>query len=360
MEEPVIAPELTSRLIAAQFPQWAHLPIAPVDLDGWDNTTFRLGEDLSVRLPSDDAYVAQVDKEHRWLPILAPQLPLPIPEPLAKGAPGHGFPRPWSVYRWLAGEHATVERVADLNRFATDLGDFLAALYKIDPEGGPPAGEHSFFRGGPLTTYDDEAREAMALLKDEIDADAATEVWEDALAATWHGAPVWVHGDVTASNLLVVDGRLSSVIDFGCSAVGDPACDLAIAWTFFFGESRSAPAAAGRRDLGARPWLGALESARHGPWPERSQRRPCSPQVRMAAECPRRHRGGNCQPHPPGLAWQQWQRSLFVQVRAPFDVRPQNPSTMPSARTHPNQPKLRFEESCNEFPGRRGSHFVIR
>jgi aminoglycoside phosphotransferase (APT) family kinase protein len=137
-----------SRLVAAQFPQWAHLPVMPVELDGWDNTTFRLGEDLSVRLPRADGYVPQVNKEHRWLPTLAPQLPLPIPAPLAKGVPALGFPRPWSVYRWLSGEHATVERVGDLEAFATDLGEFLAALYAIDPAGGPAAGEHSFWRGG--------------------------------------------------------------------------------------------------------------------------------------------------------------------------------------------------------------------
>jgi aminoglycoside phosphotransferase (APT) family kinase protein len=238
VEKAAITPELVSRLVAAQFPQWAHLPVTPAELDGWDNTTFRLGEELSVRLPSADWYVPQVDKEHRWLPTLAPQLPLPIPAPLAKGAPGCGFPRPWSVYRWLAGEHATVERVADLNRFAIDLADFLAALYRIDPAGGPAAGKHNFFRGGPVTVYDGEAREAISALKGEIDSDAATEVWEAALAATWHGPSVWVHGDVTGSNLLVVDGRLSAVIDFGCAAVGDPACDMTIAWTFFFGDSR--------------------------------------------------------------------------------------------------------------------------
>jgi aminoglycoside phosphotransferase (APT) family kinase protein len=238
VERASITPELVSRLVAAQFPQWAHLPVAAVELDGWDNTTFRLGGDLSVRLPSADGYVLQVDKEHRWLPVLARHLPLPIPEPLAKGVPGSGFPRPWSVYRWRRGEHATVERVSDLDRLATDLGDFLAALYAIDPAGGPPSGRHNFFRGGPLTTYDRETRQAIATLEDELDPDAATEVWEAALAATWHGPPVWIHGDVTAANLLVVDGRLSAVIDFGCSGVGDPACDLTIAWTFFFGESR--------------------------------------------------------------------------------------------------------------------------
>jgi aminoglycoside phosphotransferase (APT) family kinase protein len=240
MKEAAITPRLVSRLVAAQFPQWAALPVIPVEHDGWDNTTFRLGDELSVRLPSADAYVAQVEKEHRWLPILAPQLPLPIPEPLAKGAPGEGFPRPWSVYRWLTGEHATVKRVPDLTRFATDLADFLTGLYKIDPSGGPVPGQHSFFRGGPLTTYDSETREAIAALEGEIDTDAAAEVWEAALAATSHGPSLWIHGDIVASNLLVVDGRLSAVIDFGCSAVGDPACDVAIAWTFFFGDSREA------------------------------------------------------------------------------------------------------------------------
>jgi aminoglycoside phosphotransferase (APT) family kinase protein len=240
VEKVAITPVLVSRLVAAQFPQWAHLPVTPVELDGWDNTTFRLGEELSVRLPSGDPYVLQVDKEHRWLPLLAPHLPLRIPEPLAKGVPEWGFPRPWSVYRWLSGEHATLERVAGLDPFATDLAEFLAALYGIDPAGGPAPGKHNFFRGGPLTTYDSETREAISALRGEVDTDAATEVWEAALAATWHGPSVWVHGDVTASNLLVVDGRLSAVIDFGCSGVGDPACDVTIAWTFFFGDSREA------------------------------------------------------------------------------------------------------------------------
>lgn len=231
---------LAARLVATQFPQWAHLPVSPVELAGWDNTTFRLGDHMSVRLPSADAYVLQVAKEHRWLPILAPRLPVPIPQPLAKGAPGCGFPRPWSVYRWLEGEPATVERVADLDRLAVDLADFLASLYRVDPARGPVYGEHNFFRGGPLATYDGDARQAIAALTAEVDTDAAGEVWEAALASIWSGPSVWVHGDVTAANLLVVDGRLSAVIDFGCSGVGDPACDLAIAWTLFSGSSRKA------------------------------------------------------------------------------------------------------------------------
>ena len=183
-------------------------------------------------------YIAQVEKEQRWLPLLAPQLPLPIPQPVAKGAPSCGFSRPWSVYRRLPGEPATVERVADLDRLAADLADFLAARYAIDSTDGPVAGEHNFFRGGPLSTYDRDTRQAIAALGREIDTDAATQVWEAALAAPWHGPPVWVHGDMTASNLRVVDGRLSAIIDFGCSAAGDAACDTTTAWTFFHGDNR--------------------------------------------------------------------------------------------------------------------------
>ncbi|MBA3735215.1 MAG: aminoglycoside phosphotransferase family protein [Actinobacteria bacterium] len=240
MEKEAITPEVVSRLVAAQFPEWARLPVTPVELDGWDNTTFRLGEDLTVRLPSADGYVPQIEKEHRWLPVLAQQLPLPIPQPLAKGTPGSGFPRPWSVYRWLPGRHATIDRVEDPTAFANDLADFLAALYEIRPAAGPEPGAHSFFRGGPLTTYDTETRATIANLCTVIDVDAATTLWEAALATTWQGAGVWIHGDVTAANLLVIDGRLSAIIDFGCSAVGDPACDLTVAWTFFFGEARDA------------------------------------------------------------------------------------------------------------------------
>ncbi len=229
-----------SRLVAAQFPRWAELPVTPVELDGWDNTTFRLGDEMSVRLPSADRYVAQVDKEQRWLPVLAPQLPLPIPEPLAKGLPGSGFPRAWSIYRWLDGEPATPENVSNPVGLATRLADFLVALYRIDPSGGPPPGEHNFFRGAPPATYDSETRSAIASLHGEIDTGGAQEVWDLACRAAWHGPPVWIHGDVTASNLLVDHGRLSAVIDFGGMAVGDPACDLTMAWTFFSAEGREA------------------------------------------------------------------------------------------------------------------------
>jgi aminoglycoside phosphotransferase (APT) family kinase protein len=231
---------LVKRLLAAQFPRWADLPVTRVELDGWDNTTLRLGNEMSVRLPSGDAYTAQVEKEHQWLPVLATQLPLPIPQPLAKGAPTEEFPRPWSIYRWLEGEYATTDRIADIDRFATDLANFLRALYRAESAHGPPAGPHSHFRGGPVSTWDAQTRGLIQALDGQIDSDTATAVWENALEAAFDGPPVWVHGDVAATNLLVAKGELCAVIDFGCSAVGDPACDVTIAWTLFCDESRSA------------------------------------------------------------------------------------------------------------------------
>ena len=237
MRKADITADLVSQLIADQFPQWAGLPVRPVEADGVDNTTFRLGQTMSVRLPSADAYVEQVYKEHRWLPVLAAQLPLPIPEPLAKGVPGNGFPRPWSVYRWIDGDPATAEGVADMPGFAADLADFLVALYQIDPAGGPGPGTHNFFRGGPVAVYDRETQDALAALQGQIDTVLAAEVWQAALRATRQGPPVWFHGDAQPGNLLLRDGRLSAVIDFGTSGVGDPACDTTIAWTFLSGES---------------------------------------------------------------------------------------------------------------------------
>lgn len=231
---------LVRELITGQFPGWADLPVTPVLPGGWDNRTFRLGAELLVRLPSAEGYAAQVKKEHRWLPELAPLLPLPIPVPLARGAPAHGYPWPWSVYRWLLGESAATGQIDDLAEFAARLGQFLAALQRLDVAAGPPPGPHNFYRGGPLTTYDAETRQALATLRGEIDADAGAEVWDTALASRWPGPPVWVHGDVSAGNLLVHGGRLSAVIDFGCAGVGDPACDTVIAWTLFAGESREA------------------------------------------------------------------------------------------------------------------------
>jgi aminoglycoside phosphotransferase (APT) family kinase protein len=231
---------LARRLVDAQFPQWAELPIAPVELDGIDNRTFRLGRDMTVRLPSGDWYALQVDKEQRWLPVLAPQLPLPIPTPVAKGVPGDGYPYSWSVYRWLDGEIATEPTIGDLTEFAIALAGFLVALQRVDATDGPEPGRHNFYRGGPLTTYADETIRSIEALGDEIPPDAVNRVWDDAMAATWEGDPVWFHGDVATGNLLLRGGRLAAVIDFGTSGVGDPACDVVIAWTLLSGPSRDA------------------------------------------------------------------------------------------------------------------------
>jgi len=236
----VIDEPLVRRLIAEQFPGWIDLPVRPVASGGWDNRTFRLGDQMVVRLPSGQQYASQVEKALRWLPKLASALPLPIPEPLAMGKPGAGYLWKWSVYRWLPGEIAAPERINDMAQFATALGTFLKALQRTDPTGGPGPGPHNFHRGGSLTIYDAEARQAIAALAPVIDAAAATQAWERALNARWHGSPVWLHGDVSPGNLLVEQGRLSAVIDFGMLGVGDPACDLSIAWTLFAGESRTA------------------------------------------------------------------------------------------------------------------------
>jgi aminoglycoside phosphotransferase (APT) family kinase protein len=239
-QAPRIDAELVRRLVREQFPQWADLPITAATPQGWDNRTFRLGSELSVRLPSAAHYVAQVAKEQHWLPVLAPHLPLPIPAPLAIGRPSDIFPWPWSVYRWHDGATASAERIADPVAFAADLGGFLAALQQIHPTDGPAPGPHNFYRGGPLNTYDAETRRSIAALANMIDTAAATHVWETGLAESWAGAPVWVHGDVAVGNLLVADGQLRAVIDFGCCGVGDPACDLVIAWTLLEGVSRDA------------------------------------------------------------------------------------------------------------------------
>ena len=235
---PVIDDALVRRLVTAQFPQWTGLPVRSVERAGWDNRTFHLGEDMIVRLPRAAAYAAQVEKEQRWLPKLAPLLPLQIPTPLAIGEPADGYPWEWSIYRWIEGETAAPERIGDLNDFATGLAEFLIALQRIDPTDGPRPGPHNFYRGGSLTNSDAETRQAIAVLKGKLDTEAATEVWDTALKATWDHPPVWLHGDVSAGNLLIQEGRLSAIIDFGMVGVGDPACDLSIAWTLFGGESR--------------------------------------------------------------------------------------------------------------------------
>jgi aminoglycoside phosphotransferase (APT) family kinase protein len=213
---------LVKQLIRAQFPQWAELPIAPVENSGWDNRTFRLGDSMSARLPSALRYVAQVEKEHRWLPELRPHLPFPIPVPLGLGIPGAGYPWPWLIYGWLDGKPADVGRIHDLNGFAVDLAHFLVALWGIDASRGPAAGAHNFHRGGSLTVYDTETRQSIGKLADMIDVALVNEIWEAALTTSWQAPPVWVHGDVAETNLLVKEGRLAAVIDFGARVSAIP------------------------------------------------------------------------------------------------------------------------------------------
>jgi aminoglycoside phosphotransferase (APT) family kinase protein len=229
---------LARRLIDSQFPQWSHLPITEVEVDGWDNRTFRLGSAYSVRLPSGDWYAKQVEKEQRWLPVLAPRLPLHIPTPVARGAPDAEYPYPWSVYWWIEGDLASKGAIADQTAFAATLAAFLNALARVDAADGPLPGEHNFFRGGPLATYADETHEAIAKLGAEVPTEDVNRVWEDAMSTSYEADPVWFHGDVATGNLLVREGRLAAVLDFGSSGVGDPACDCVIAWTFFSGPSR--------------------------------------------------------------------------------------------------------------------------
>jgi aminoglycoside phosphotransferase (APT) family kinase protein len=238
--------------VASQFPHWSHLAIRSVSPGGWDNRTFRFGDKLLLRLPIAEAYASQARREHRWLPKLASRLPLAIPEPVALGQPGLGYPWEWSIYRWIEGQTAAEGYIASMPDCAIALAEFLSALRGIDATGGPRAGPQSFYRGCPLAVYDRETREALAALTNEVDTSALTRAWDAALASEWTGDAVWVHGDVSADNLLVSEGQLKAVIDFGAMCVGDPACDLAIAWTFFSRESRHVFET--RMDLDAETW----------------------------------------------------------------------------------------------------------
>ncbi|HEX4146555.1 MAG TPA: aminoglycoside phosphotransferase family protein [Pirellulales bacterium] len=261
---------LVKRLVADQFPNWADLAIVPVTVDGHDNRTFRLGDEMSVRVPGTRQYAAHVPTEQEWLPKLAPHLPLPIPTPLALGKPTSQLPWHWSVNRWLQGDTVAECRIDDLTQLARDLATFLTKLRAIDAKDAPPPGPVNFFRGGDLSVYDGETRGSIDELRERVDVRAATAVWDSALETTWISAPVWIHGDVAAGNLLVDRGKLSGVIDFGQLAAGDPACEVTIAWTLFAGESREAfrreialDEATWTRGRGWGLWKAMLELRRH-------------------------------------------------------------------------------------------------
>lgn len=225
------------RLLSGQFPGWAELPIEPVVSYGTDHDIYRLGESLAVRMPRISWATTQAAKEAEWLPRVAPHLPLAVPVQLAMGRPAEGYPFAWSVYEWLPGQDA-IESLGDLDLAAADLAAFVKALRKIDTVGAPSRVPGA--RGGPLAECDDRVRHSIDLLGNRIDGHAAIRSWEESLdTPTWQQDDVWIHSDLMPGNLLVVDGRLSAVIDFGGLNVGDPACDLLPAWNLFARASRT-------------------------------------------------------------------------------------------------------------------------
>lgn len=228
---------LVRRLLAGQFPQWADLPIEQVVSYGTDHDIYRLGDRLAARLPRIGWATGQAAKEREWLPKLAPHLPLAVPVQLAMGHAAEGYPFEWSVYEWLPGENGN-GTIDDLDRAAVDLAAFVNALRQIETTGAHPRPFGS--RGAPLRELDEDVRRAIAELGERVDTGAALRSWEKSLdAPEWDGEEVWVQGDLLPGNLLVVEGRLSAVIDFGCLNVGDPACDLQPAWNVFSGDSRA-------------------------------------------------------------------------------------------------------------------------
>jgi aminoglycoside phosphotransferase (APT) family kinase protein len=222
---------LARSLVAAQHPQWAHLPIAPVPSGGTENVVFRLGDDLSLRMPMTPGAVDSLRKEVRWLPVLAPHLTLPVPEVVAEGEPGDGYPFAWAVVRWLDGADALSAPFDSLPRLAEELGGFVRELQSVDPCTVPQPGSEGFVRGLPLAGRDEHFRSWVVECEGLLDVDRVTAVWEDALAApVWDGPPVWLHADLIPGNLLVRHGRLAGVLDFGAMATGDPAYDVTAAW----------------------------------------------------------------------------------------------------------------------------------
>ncbi len=239
-DELEISKPLAKRLIAEQFPDWAGLPLEPVLSAGTDNTIYRLGNSMAMRLPRRTGAAQQVEKESFWLPRLAPHLPLAVPLPLALGIPASGYPFHWSVCRWLSGQDAFADPIADQHDAAIILSQFISALQKLDATGGPPPGEHNFFRGASLQSRDIQTRAAIESLDGIVETAPLTRAWNAALAiAPWDKLPVWLHGDIHAGNLLTEHGRLSAIIDFGGLGAGDPACDLMVSWNLLSAEARA-------------------------------------------------------------------------------------------------------------------------
>lgn len=228
------------RLVDTQFPRWAGLPIRPARVGGWDNYTFRLGPAMVIRMPSAAEYALTVQKEQHWLPRFAGRLAQPIPSVLGVGRPGDGYPFPWSIHDWIDGDRATRGALADPVAFGRDLGEFLASLRAVTTRDGPQPGLHNWYRGAGLERFDGTVHGALDALSGHVDTHRAARVWERARMDTWDGHDRWFHGDLSPGNLLQAGGRLCAVIDFGACGVGDPACDLAAAWTLMTDGGRVA------------------------------------------------------------------------------------------------------------------------
>ncbi|MEU3017695.1 aminoglycoside phosphotransferase family protein [Nocardiopsis sp. NPDC007018] len=250
-EPPPIDTELVRRLVDDRFPEWSGLPLRPVRPGGLDHVIHRLGDDLSVRLPRHAEAAGQVERESRWLPRLAPCLPLAVPEPVAVGEPGFGYPWRWSVSRWLPGDTAAVETLADSAAQARGLARFLVALQRNTPPRVPER-----LVGEPLALRGSDLEAVVSRVTGVFDPRALTSLWEEALdAPAWNRPPVWFHGDFHTGNLLTRGGEVSAVIDFGTLGVGDPARDLTIAFTLMSPAAR----AEFRAELGAGLGLGGAQ-----------------------------------------------------------------------------------------------------
>jgi len=227
---------LVRRLLADQFPHWAELPVAQIPSAGTDNALYRLGRDMLIRMPRIHWAADDVRKEQHWLPRLAPHLPVAIPAPVALGDPAAGYPWPWSIYRWLEGETPSVDAISNPMALAHDLAAFVTALRRIDTTHAPRT-----LRGVPLIERDAQTRAAIAQLRGKVDIQGVVSAWDDALATPpWPRPPVWIHGDLAPGNLLIDNGRLDAVIDFGSAGIGDPAADMLIAWTLLPPGARGA------------------------------------------------------------------------------------------------------------------------
>lgn len=226
-----VAQELAQSLIDRQFPVWSYLPLKKIDSAGTDNSVYRLGDEMAVRFPVSVSAAEQITKEHSWLPKLS-SFAVAIPVIIGAGQPATEFPFPWSVVNWIDGKDAVSENVSDWLKMAEDLGQFVSVLRGQNTLGAPTAGKHNGYRGTALVNLDQVARYAMNDLEDIFDKACLLKIWEQALGIEpWAGAPVWIHGDIHAANIIVRNGSLAGIIDFGLMGVGDPACDLALAWS---------------------------------------------------------------------------------------------------------------------------------